>query len=45
MPTEGFDLTAATLVGPGSVQPQGGDLTVTLDQPGDGPAAVLLPRR
>ena len=45
VPDAGFDLAAATLIGPGSIRSEAGDLTLTLDQPGDGPAAVLLPRR
>jgi alpha-L-fucosidase len=45
VPAEGFDLTAATLIGSGSVQSRVDGLTVTWDDPGEGPAAVLLPRR
>ena len=45
VPAEGYDLTSATLIGPGSVQSRGDGLTVTLNCPGDGPTAVLLPRR
>jgi hypothetical protein len=33
------------MIGPGTVQAGGVDLTVRVDQAGYGPAAVLLPRR
>ncbi len=44
-PTEGLDLAAASLIGRGTVEAQDGDLVVRVDVLGDGPAAVLLPRR